>query len=148
MTESLQLGSRHELKLQRHKPFSRKTFANNLLLDYIGRIKARAIELKSLRIEYPFEIDGVEQLPEEKLTFETPLTKATAKAWMEAIWKLILADFPAPESDNRLKQLGADKGRKTRISLRKSSPKSEATNLRAGIRDELLKYLYRLLPDK
>ena len=61
---------------------------------------------------------------------------------MEAIWKLIIGGLSGTrKADNRLKQLGADKARKTRISLRKSSPKSEATNLRAGIRDELLKYL-------
>lgn len=50
--ETLCLGSEHELKLLRgRKTFSRRTFANDLLLKYIGKIKARAIELRRLRIE-------------------------------------------------------------------------------------------------
>ena len=43
LTEILQLGSNHELKLQGRKTFSRYTSANALLFSYICRIKARAI---------------------------------------------------------------------------------------------------------
>jgi hypothetical protein len=77
-----------------------------------------------------------------------PLSKATVKAWMEAIWKLLLANYPAPEENTRLKPFGGHKGRKTCLAHGKSLPKTEAANIRAGIRDALLKYLYRLLPDK
>jgi hypothetical protein len=149
LDETLCLGSKHELKLRRgRKPFSRKTFANNLLLGYIGRIKARAIELQRLRIEHPFELEDVQLLPEENLVLHAPLSEATAKEWMQVIWKLLLVEYPAPEKDRRLRQFGAHKAKRTRIALGKSSPKSEAANIRAAIRDTLLKYLYRLLPDK
>jgi hypothetical protein len=77
-----------------------------------------------------------------------PLSEATAKEWMQVIWKLLLVEYPAPEKDRRLRQFGAHKAKRTRIALGKSSPKSEAANIRAAIRDTLLKYLYRLLPDK
>ena len=67
---------------------------------------------------------------------------------MEVIWKLLLADYPEPEKDRQLRQFGAHKAERTRIAHDKSLPKTEAANIRAGIRDALLKYLYRLLPDK
>ena len=148
LTETLQLGSEHELKLRGRKTFSRGTFANSLLLYYISRIKMRAIELQRFRIENLLELEGVELLPEEKLQLHTPLSKTTAGKWMEVIWKLLLADYPAPEKHERLKQFGAHKAKRTRIALGKSSPKSEAANVRAGIRDALLKYLLRMLSDK
>ena len=148
LNETLQLGSEHELKLRGRKTFSRETFANSRLLYYIGRIKMRAIELQRFRIDNLFELEGVELLPEEKLELHIPLSKATAGQWMEVIWKHLLADYPAPEEDTRLKQFGAHKARKTRIAFEKPSPKSEAANHRAGIRDALLKYLLRMLSDK
>jgi hypothetical protein len=148
LTETLQLGSEHELKLRGRKTFSRGTFANRLLLHYISRIKMRAIELQRVRIENLFQPEGVELLPEEKLELHTPLSKATAGQWMEVIWSYLLADWPEPEQDKRLRQFGAHKGEKTRIALEKSLPKTEAANVRAGIRDALLKYLRRMLPDK
>ncbi|MGA7904844.1 MAG: hypothetical protein WCA06_19615 [Terrimicrobiaceae bacterium] len=148
LTETLQLGSEHELKLRGRKTFSRRTFANKLLLYCISRIKMRAIELLQFRIDNLFQLEGVELLLEEELELHTPLSKATAGKWMEVIWKLLLADYPAPEKHERLKQFGAHKAKRTRIALRKSSPKSEAANLRAGIRDALLKYLLRMLSDK
>jgi hypothetical protein len=151
LTETLQLGSGHELKLRgrkRRKTFSRETFANRLLLHYISRIKTRAVELQRFRIDNLFQLEGVELLPEEKLELHTPLSKATARRWMEVIWNHLLADYPAPEKDERLKQFGAHKAKRTRIALEKSLPKTEAANVRAGIRDALLKYLLRMLPDK
>ena len=101
-----------------------------------------------LRIEHPFELENIQLLPEERLVLQFPLSKKTAKEWMEVIWKLLLVDYPEPEKDERLRRLGARKAAKTRIALGKSSPRSEGANIRAGIRDALLKYLYRLLPDK
>ena len=148
LTDTLQLGSEHELKLRGRKTFSRGTFANRLLLYYIGRIKMRAIELLQFRIDNLFQLEGVELLLEEELELHIPLSKATAGKWMEVIWKLLLPDCPAPEKHEQLKQFGAHKARRTRIALGKSSPKSEAANLRAGIRDTLLKYLLRMLSDK
>jgi hypothetical protein len=148
LTEILQLGSNHELKLQGRKTFSRDTFANALLLGYIGRIKAKAVEVRRLRIQYQLDFKSLKQLPEEKLASKIPLSKGTAKEWMEVIWNLLLVDYPEPEKDERLRRLGARKAAKTRIALGKSSPRSEGANIRAGIRDALLKYLYRLLPDK
>ena len=148
LTETLQLGSEHELKLRGRKTFSRRTFANSLLLHYISRIKMRAVELQRIRIEYLLQLEGVELLPEEKLLLHTALSKTTAGQWMEVIWNHLLADCPAPEKHEQLKQFGAHKARRTRIALGKSSPKSEAANLRAGIRDALLKYLLRMLSDK
>lgn len=144
LTETLCLGADHELKLRGRKTFSRRTFANQLLLHYIGRIKAKAIELQRLRIQYALPLESMEELPEERLTFHTPLSRATARQWMEVIWNLLLEDYPAPEKDKRLRPFGARKEEKTRIALGKSKPKSEAANIRAGIRDALLKYLYRL----
>ena len=148
LTETLQLSSKHELKLRGHKTFSRRTLANSLLFHYIGRIKMRAIELLRFRIENLIGLEGVEPLPEEKLERHTPLSKATAGKWMELIWKLLLADYPEPEKHERLKQFGAHKAKRTRNALGKASPKSEAANVRAGIRDALSKYLLRMLPDK
>jgi hypothetical protein len=145
LIDTLQLGTQHALKLRGRKTFSRRTFANNLILSYIYRIKRTAIERQHLRTEYVFEL---EPLLEEKLTFHTPLSKATAKEWMHVIWNLLLEDCPAPEQNTRLKQFAAHKAKRTRIALGKSSPKSEASNIRAGIRDTLLKYLLRMLPDK
>ena len=148
LDETLCLGSQHELKLRGRKTFSRKTFANKLILNYIGQIKARAIEVRRIRIQYPFEFENVELLPEEKLASGSPLSKATAKAWMEVIWTLLLADYPEPEGDARLRQLGIHEAEKTSNRHGTFSPKTEAANIRAGIRDALLKYLYRLIPTK
>ncbi len=146
LLERLQLGSGHELMLRApRKTFSRSTFGNQLILHYLGRIKATAIERQRLRNENPFEWESVELTPEETLT---ELCAATARQWMALIWKLLLADCPAPEKHEQLKQFGAHKAKRTRIALGKSSPKSEAANHRAGIRDALLKYLLRMLPDK
>jgi hypothetical protein len=149
LNETLQLGSEHELKLRGRKPFSPEgTFANRLLLHYIGRIKMRAIELQRFRIDNLFELEGVELLPEEELELHIPLSKATAGKWMEVIWNHLLADYPAPEEHEQLKRFGAHKARRTHIALGKSSPKSEAANHRAGIKDALLKYLRRMFSDK
>jgi hypothetical protein len=148
LSEILCLGCEHELKLRGRKTFSRGTFANQLLLHYIGGIKRRAMEQLRFRIENLFELEGVELLPEEQLTLHTPLSKATAGKWMEVIWNRLLADYPAPEKIERLKQFGAHKAKRTRNALGKPSPKSEAANVRAGIRDALLKYLLRMLSDK
>jgi hypothetical protein len=148
LTETLALGSEHELKLRGRKTFSRRAFANSLLLSYINRIKMRAIELQRFRIDNLFALERVELLPEEKLMLHTELSKRTARQWMGVIWNYLLADCPAPEKDERLKQFGAHKAKRTRTALGKSSPKSEAANLRSGIRDALLKYLLRMLPDK
>jgi hypothetical protein len=136
--ETLELGSEHELKLKGRKTFSRRTFANDLLIRYMGQIKASAVQLSHLRIQNPVEFANLERSVAEKLTFHTPLSKATAKEWMKVIWKLLLADYPAPERDKRLKQFGIHKARKTRIMLGKSLPRSEGASVRAGIRDALL----------
>ncbi|MGC2576931.1 MAG: hypothetical protein WA376_05075, partial [Terrimicrobiaceae bacterium] len=66
LTETLQLGSEHELKLRGRKTFSRRTFANKLLLYCISRIKMRAIELLQFRIDNLFQLEGVELLLEWK----------------------------------------------------------------------------------
>ena len=57
----------------------------------------RAIELLQFHIDNLFQLEGVELLLEEELELHTPLSKATAGKWMEVIWKLLLADYPAPE---------------------------------------------------
>jgi hypothetical protein len=59
LTETLQLGSEHELKLRGRKTFSRRTFANKLLLYYIRRIKMRAIELLQFRIDNLFQLEAL-----------------------------------------------------------------------------------------
>lgn len=147
LMESLCLGSEHELKLRGRKSFSRQTFANQTLLQYIGRIKATAIELQRLRIQYAISFESIEKFPEEKL-IEAPLSRATVKEWMDAIWKLLLADYPEPEKHQRLRQFGVHKARKTLDIHGRALPATEAANIRAAIRDALLKYLLRMLPDK
>ena len=147
LKETLQLGSEHELKLRGRKTFSRSTFANSLILHYVGRIKKTAIERQRLRNENPFELERVELIPEETLT-HIGLCAATARQWMALIWHLLLVDYPAPEENARLKQFGAHKARRPALRLESHRRKSEAANHRAGIKDALLKYLRRMFSDK
>jgi hypothetical protein len=148
MWDELNLGKRFALKLRAspgRKTFSKKTWANQLLIRMIGRVREFA------RIQ--FDLD-----PGEKEMFETdcrevayhvPLTPQNAKQWLDVLWKMLLVEISNPEMHPRLRQ------RVERPSLRRKrmrrdgsvGEKTQAHNIRAAIKAKLGEYLRRMLND-
>ena len=173
LLERLQLGSKHELKLR--PPSGRKTFSfrgiNGLLQQYIHKIRLIKSHLRFVEVSnLDFLLQDREPHPIERLDDEFPLCPEFAKQWMDEIWKLLLQDFPQPETHPQLKRLGsrasrtdragkvgstAGGGKKAsrrdiRSTIRESQPNASGY-IRNGIKDTLQRYLVRMLrktPDK
>lgn len=109
MLDIFNLGKRHELKVRGtlgRKTFSKKTWINRLLLDYIALVKGVALheQFEDPCSEHESEIRYV--------GLRVPLTPTNSKRWLGVIWKLLLMDTPEPEKHPRLRQLGERPSRK------------------------------------
>jgi hypothetical protein len=148
MWDEFNLGRRHPLKLrtaQGRKTFSKKTWANGLLLNFIDLVNELAREEHE---RDPGE-DYVTTL--RHVAHHVPLTPdpQNAKQWLEVIWELLLGGIPEPEKDPRLRQL-VERPSLRRKRMRRDGmvgEKTQAHNVRAAIKAKLGVYLKRMLND-
>jgi hypothetical protein len=78
-----------------------------------------------------------------------PLTRENAKQWLDAIWKVLLAANPNPETHPRLRQLVERPSLKGKRMRRDGTvgEKTQSHNMRAAIKAKLGEYLKRMLKD-
>jgi len=166
LLEHLGLGKLHALKLRPkpgRKPISMRTYANNLLRYYLAEIHRMRGELLSFRLNDPWASAAIPRREIERLDEEIPLCVANAKPRMDMIWKLLLEDFPKPETHRKLRSFGSRSSRRQRASgdssprvtkkgkqIRKLKPgpsKKTRQNsyIRSAIKEALEKYLVRML---
>jgi hypothetical protein len=145
--DELNLGRRHTLKLRGErgrKTFSRKTWANKLLIDLIQCVQELADEEN-------------ERDPDEKygstfrdVAYRVPLTPKNAKEWLDVMWKeVLLVAIPNPETYPPLRQL-VERPSLRRKRMRRDGTvgeKTQAHNMRADIKRKLGVYLRRMLND-
>jgi hypothetical protein len=166
LLEDLGLGNLHPLKLRSNtgrKTFSMKRYANEVLLYYLKEIQRMRYELLSSRLDDPWISAATPRLEIERLDEEIPLSVANVKPWMNMIWKLLLEDFPKPETHRKLRSFGSRSSRRQRASgdsspgvtkkgkqIRKlksgpSKKTGQDSYIRSAIKEALEKYLVRML---
>jgi hypothetical protein len=153
MLDDLALGTLHPLKLRAVrglKTFSMETYVNQILLHYIRKIRGITTALLSNRLAGLRDFESSPMIEIERIQHEVPLTADTAKQWLAVIWELLLLDVPHPEKHRHLSQLGQRKSRKEKgsNSVGKVGAKTQATNVRASIKEALGRQLKRLLGNR
>ena len=157
--EDLALGKSHSLRLRSpsgRKTFSYEPFTNALLHHYLAVIRHRAQESLKFRLDNAFTPAADAPLTEEeRLVQEVPLTTSNAKEWIDCIWKLVLVDYPTPESHEDLSRLGTRRSRVDRAHVGKKAvtaadpsekwTPTQVAIIRNSIKEGLLKRLRRLI---
>jgi hypothetical protein len=151
--DDLALGKLHPLKIrppEERKTFLMETYANQILLHYIRKIREITTLLLSNRLAGLRDFESSPMLRIEQIQHEVPLTTDTAKQWLAVIWELLLLDVPHPEKHRRLSQLGQRKSRKEKGSnaFGKVGAKTQDANVRASIKEALGRQLKRLLTNR
>jgi len=148
LLHDLGLGKLHPLKLRSksgRKTFSMSVYANRLLHHYISRAHTMRRELLALRLSDPLRFANLPRLEIEQLVDDVPLCIGNAKQWMNVIWQLVLKDISHPELNKNLRPLGRHRRQRTITVEGKVSKKTEAANVRYGIKHSLGRYLVRML---
>ena len=146
MWEQFNLGKRHPLKLRPkpgRKTFSKKTWANQLLLNLILTVYEVA--------QHEHERDPGEKYTStfREVAKHVPLAPKNAKEWLDVIWELVLMLYPKPESHPSLRQLVERPSLRTKRMRRDGTvgKRTQAHNVRARIKSKLGEYLKRMLND-
>jgi hypothetical protein len=146
MWDELNLGKRFSLKLRAsrgRKTFSKKTWANRLLIDLIGVMRELA------RIERECDPGDKYESMFKEVVYHVPLAPENLKKWLDAIWEALLLEIPNPENYPPLRQLVARPSLRTKRMRRDGTvgEKTQAHNIRAAIKAKLGVYLKRMLND-
>jgi hypothetical protein len=148
LLEDLAFGKLYPLKVRSEsdrKTFSLRVYVNSLLYYYIRQAHAIRRQLLAIRHSDPSRFADIQRLEIERIVDDVPLCIANAKKWMGTIWELLLKDFPQPETHEILRRLGYHRRKRTITRRMTVKKKSQAANIRDGIKHALSRYFVRML---